>query len=404
MDMSTSSQEAYLDYAAATPMDPRVVEAMTPYLTDRFWNPSAPYTRARQAKQALEDARTQLARLIGARVDNIVLTAGATEANNLAFAASDSQAGSSVLVDAIEHESVLACAEVRPHAIVSVGPDGRVDPAAVATALTPQASLVSIELANGEIGTVQPIREVSRVVRTERSRRLDAGERRPLWLHVDASQAAGHLTVSVGSLGADLVTLSAAKIYGPKQVGLLWAADDVTLRPLVLGGGQEGGIRSGTENVAGAVAFARALELAVGEQKAESRRLAGLRNQLQRQLVQAFPWARVAGPSKDKYRLPNLLHISFPRLDARRLVILLERRGVSVGTGSACAASKMRVSHVLSAIGYPEEVAAGSLRITLGRPTTQEQVEYAAGAIKEVVTEEMDRMGLLAEDLSENPR
>ncbi|MBP3885607.1 MAG: aminotransferase class V-fold PLP-dependent enzyme, partial [Olsenella sp.] len=187
----------------------------------------------------------------------------------------------------------------------------------------------------------------------------------------------------------------------PKQVGLLWAADGVELRPLVLGGGQERGLRSGTENVAGAVAFARALELAEELRPRESRRLAALRDALERRLLAEFPWASVAGPRRSKLRLPGLLHISFPGLEARRLVILLERRGVSVGTGSACAASRMRVSHVLSALGVPDEVAAGSLRITLGRPTTPTDVDYAAAAIIDVVREESARLGIAGRRVGE---
>lgn len=392
-----SAMEAYLDYGAATPMDPRVVDAMRPYLSERFWNPSAPYARAREAKHALEEAHVRLARVIGARADGITLTAGATEANNLAFAVTDG----AVVVDAIEHESVLACAGVRPHVVVGVDACGRVDPTAVAAALTPEVGLVSIGLANGEIGTVQPVREIARAVARERRRRLEVSERRPLWLHVDASQAAGYLSVNVSSLGADLLTLSAAKVYGPKQVGLLWAADGVELRPLVLGGGQEGGLRSGTENVAGAVAFACALELAEKMRGQESRRLCDLRGRMQGRLCAAFPWAWVSGPRTGRWRLPGLLHLSFPLLDARRLVILLERRGVSVGTGSACAASKMRVSHVLRAIGMPDEVAAGSLRVTLGRPTTAEEVAYATEAIEAVVREEMERLCLSDEHMAE---
>lgn len=391
-----SVHEAYLDYAAATPMDPTVVEAMLPWLTERFWNPSAPYAHAREARRALEGARASLARVMGARADGLTLTAGATEANNLALAAADGV----VVTDAAEHESVLACAEARPHVLVGVDARCRVDVGAVERAITPEVGLVSVGLANGEVGTVQPIRELSQVIGRERARRLVAGERRPLWLHVDASQAAGHLSVNVSSLGADLMTLSAAKIYGPKQVGLLWSGDDVRLRPLVVGGGQEGGMRSGTENVAGVVAFARALELAEGMRKQESRRLERLRNELERSLVEAFPWAWVAGPRTGKGRLPGLLHISFPRLDARRLVILLERRGVSVGTGSACAASRMRVSHVLAAMGVPEEVAAGSLRITLGRPTTEAEVAYATQCVIEVVRGEVGRLGLSEDELS----
>ena len=387
------AHEAYLDYAAATPMDPQVVQAMLPYLSERFENPSAPYARARRARVALEEARATLAHLIGARPGNVVLTAGATEANNLAFATTDGP----VLVDAIEHESVLACAQARGAVVVPVTSDGRVDPRDVQAALTSEVTLVSIELANGEIGTIQPIREIANVVAAERDRRLRNGERTPLYLHADASQAAPVLSVNVSSLRVDLLTLSAAKLYGPKQVGLLWAADGVPLRPLVRGGGQESGVRSGTENVAGAVAFARALQLASELRAQEARRLAQLRDQLERSLREQIPWMITSGPRSAARRLPGLLSVSFPGLEARRLVVLLERRGVSVGTGSACAASRMRVSHVLQAIGLTEEEAAGSLRITLGRPTTSDDIAYAAQAIVACVHEECQRVGLDAQ-------
>lgn len=379
--------EAYLDYAAATPVAREVLDAMLPFFSAEFYNPSAPYAAARAVRTKVEEARATLAHLIGARPDCITFTAGATEANNLAFAATRGH----VVTDAIEHESVLACAEVRPHAIVGVGTDGRVDPHEIARAIQPTTQLVSIELANGELGTIQPVRAISEVVRAERARRLESGENAPIYLHVDASQAAGYLSVDVTTLGADLLTLSAAKVYGPKQVGLLWSSDEVALRPLVLGGGQEGGVRSGTENVPGVVGFARALELACERRKADARTVLDLRNHVQRELTAAFPWTVVSGPVRDKLRLPNLLHISFPGIEARRLVILLEREGVSVGTGSACAASRMQVSHVLDAIGMPREVSRGSLRITLGRPTTKEQVDYAIAAIERAVRSELAR-------------
>lgn len=383
-------RRCYLDYAAATPMAEKAARAMLPYLSERFENPSAPYAAARAVRADLEDARARLAHVIGARPDNVTLTAGATEANNLAFAVAEG----TVVTIATEHESTLACARAREHKIVGVGPDGRVSPADVAAALDDGVGLVSVGLANGEIGCIQPVREIARVVAAERERRLEAGIARPIYLHTDASQAAGHVSVNVSSLGCDLMTLSAAKVYGPKQVGLLWAADGVELRPLVRGGGQEHGLRSGTENVAGAVAFAVALELAEAARGVESRRLAALRDDLERRLLAEFPWARVTGPRSRKLRLPGLLHVSFPGLEARRLVIGLERLGVSVGTGSACAASRMRVSHVLEALGVPEEVAAGSLRITLGRPTTEADVDYAVRCICRVVREEMARLGI----------
>ena len=382
--------QAYLDYGAATPLDPQVLEAMMPYLTGEFYNPSAPYALARRTRDALEQARTTLASLIGARPASITLTAGATEANNLAFAAVDGH----VVTSAIEHESVLACAKEYSHTLVGVGPDGRVDLPALRRAITPATQLVSVELANGEVGAIQPVREIAQAVATERMRRLGAGEHNPIYLHTDASQAALTHASNVSSLGADLLTLSAAKVYGPKQVGLLWASDDVRLRPLVRGGGQEGGVRSGTENVAGVIGFARAFELACANRKEEARRLQELRNRLQSRLEAAFPSMVVSGPKRSKLRLPGLLHVSFAGLDAMRLVIGLERLGVSVGTGSACAASRMQVSHVLTAMGVLQEVARGSLRMTLGRPTTTDEIDYAAEAIERVVRSEAARVGV----------
>lgn len=396
MSTGTDATSAYLDYAAATPMAPEVVEAMTPYLTGRFYNPSSPYELARGVRDDMERARATLARAIGARPAAITLTAGATEANNLAFAAVEGH----VVVDAAEHESVLACAGTHPRRTVNVGDDGRVDPEAVRRAITPGTELVSVELANGEIGTVQPVREISRVVAKERARRIDEGEKTPIYLHTDASQALGSMAVNVASLGVDMVTLSAAKIYGPKQVGLLWTSDDVRLRPLVLGGGQENGVRSGTENVAGVVGFARAMELAQDCRGEESRRLETLRGRLEEGLSSAFPWMVVSGPRRARDRLPGLLHVSFPGLEARRLVILLERSGVSVGTGSACAASRMRSSHVLQAIGLPRGAAEGSLRLTLGRPTTSAEVDYAIRVIVFAVHGEMERLGRTDADMT----
>ncbi|MBO7674739.1 MAG: aminotransferase class V-fold PLP-dependent enzyme, partial [Atopobiaceae bacterium] len=316
------------------------------------------------------------------------LTAGATEANNLAFAAVDGE----VLCDAIEHESVLACVQARGGLVLPVAADGRVDPAELERTLTPMTQLVSIELANGEVGTIQPLRELARVVRNERMRRLEAGSHVPLLLHTDVSQAAGFVSINASTLGVDLMTLSAAKVYGPKQVGALWHADGVALRPIVRGGGQEGGLRSGTENVAGAVGFACALELAERLRKQESSRLAKLSARVRQGLAQAVPDVVFSGPARARDRLPGLVHASFPGVEARRLVIALERRGVFVGTGSACAASRMRVSHVLEALGLPEQVSMGSLRVTMGRPTTQKDVDAAVAAIAECVAAERARM------------
>ena len=382
------TESVYLDYAAATPMAPEVVDAMSPYWSERFYNPSAPYAAARGVRAELDEAKARIARVLGSRAANVTLTAGATEANNLAFAAVDGE----VLCDAIEHESVLACVQARGGLVLPVAADGRVDPAELERTLTPMTQLVSIELANGEVGTIQPLRELARVVRNERMRRLEAGSHVPLLLHTDVSQAAGFVSINASTLGVDLMTLSAAKVYGPKQVGALWHADGVALRPIVRGGGQEGGLRSGTENVAGAVGFACALELAERLRKQESSRLAKLSARVRQGLAQAVPDVVFSGPARARDRLPGLVHASFPGVEARRLVIALERRGVFVGTGSACAASRVRVSHVLEALGLPEQVSMGSLRVTMGRPTTQKDVDAAVAAIAECVAAERARM------------
>ena len=295
-----------------------------------------------------------------------------------------------VVTTAIEHSAVLACAQAHPHTLVPVNHHGLVDPEAVRAAIQSQTVLISIGLANNEIGTVQPLRAISEVVQSVRQQRLMEGNTTPLYLHSDASQCAGQLDVNVSTLGVDMLTLNAAKIYGPKQVGLLWTARGVQLEPLVLGGGQERGLRSGTENVAGALGFARALQIAVDGRKDEAARLLALRKTLQHQLLEAFPEAVVSGHKKRC--LPGLLHISFSGLDAERLVYLLENEGVYVATGAACAANKATRSHVLEAIGLPPEVADGSLRLTLGRLSTEENTARAAEIIIRVVRSEYERV------------
>ena len=403
-------REIYLDHAAATPLDARVRVAMEPYLADQFFNPSSPYAPAWETRHAFEAARADLAHAIGAKPAEVILTAGATESVNLAFTVLAGLArpmGAPVLngdggemkqedemahvvTTAIEHSAVLACAQARPHTLIPVNHHGLVDPEMVRVAITPETRLVSIGLANNEIGTVQPLRAISEVVQQVRQQRLMEGNTTPLYLHSDASQCAGQLDVNVSTLGVDMLTLNAAKIYGPKQVGLLWTARGVQLRPLVLGGGQERGLRSGTENVAGVIGFARALQIAVESRKEEAARLLQLRKGLQRQLLDAFPEAVVSGHKK--HCLPGLLHISFPGLDAERLVYLLENEGVYVATGAACAANKATRSHVLEAIDLPPEVADGSLRLTLGRLSTEENTARAAEIITRVVRTEYERI------------
>ncbi len=375
----------YLDYAAATPLDDRVLAAMQPFFSVDFYNPSAPYAPAIEVRHSYEAAKAVIAHAIGARPDELVMTAGATESINLAFRS----IGGHVVTTNIEHHAVLAAAKEGEHTLVPADARGMVQADAIEQSIQPHTRLVSVALANNELGTIQPLRDIAEVVRRIRQQRLDAGDHTPLYFHSDASQGVGQLDVNVARLGLDMVTLNAAKAYGPKQVGLLWAAPHVILSPIIVGGGQERGLRSGTENVAGVVGFAKAMELASAHRKHESQRLAGLRDTLQRSLTEAFPQAVISG--HQKHRLAGHLHISFPNLDAERVLFALESRGVLVATGSACAANKGTRSHVLVAIGLAAEVADGSLRLTLGHGTDLATIETAAAIITEEVQREYAR-------------
>jgi len=375
----------YLDHAAATPVDAKVLAAMQPFFADNFYNPSAPYAPAIAVRRQYEAAKQVIARAIGAKADDLVMTAGATESINLAFAA----VAGPVVTSNIEHHAVLAAARRHDATLIEADEKGIVSAQAVAAALTPETQLVSIALANNELGTIQPLRDIAEVIREERARRLAGGSHVPLYLHTDASQGVGQLDVNVARLGIDMLTLNAAKVYGPKQVGVLWASSSVVLTPSIVGGGQERGLRSGTENVAGVIGFAKAMELASAHRKFESDRLQRLRDDMQAALTKAFPQAVVSG--NQRHRLAGHLHISFPGLDAERVLFALEMRGVLVATGSACAANKGTRSHVLTAIGLAPEVADGSLRLTLGHLSTDENTARATTIIIEEIRKEYQR-------------
>jgi len=383
---SVDDSMIYLDHAAATPMDPKVIAAMQPYFTELFYNPSAPYSPAIKVRRDYEAAKATLARAIGGKGDEIIITAGATESVNLAF----KSIGGHVVTANIEHHAVLEAAKQLDHTLVAADERGMVTAASIKAAVRPDTRLVSIALANNELGTIQPLRDIGEIVRKEREARLARGDYTPIYLHSDASQGVGQLDVNAARLGVDLLTLNAAKVYGPKQVGLLWSASHVELSPIIRGGGQERGIRSGTENVAGAIGFAKALELATEHRKFESDRLAKLRDLLEKRLHDAFPGAVVSG--HHKHRLAGHLHMSFPHLDAERVLFALEARNVLVATGSACAANKGTRSHVLTAIGLAPEVADGSLRMTLGHLSTDETIAEAATRIIEEIQREYDRV------------
>ena len=376
----------YLDHAAATPLDERVFLAMQPYFSDLFYNPSSPYSQALAVRREYEAAKQAIASCIGAKGDELVITAGATESINLAFGSMDGH----VVTANIEHHAVLAAAKRHDYTIIEADERGFITAEAVRAAIRPDTKLVSVALANNELGTVQPLRDIAAVIRAEREKRLEQNDTTPIYLHSDASQGAGQLDIHVARLGVDLLTLNAGKVYGPKQVALLWASSHVRLTPQIVGGGQERGLRSGTENVAGVIGFAKAMELAERHRKSESEHLRKLRDDLQTRLVAAFPEAVISG--HQKRRLPSHLHISFPNVDAERLIFALEVRGVLVATGSACAANKGTRSHVLTAIGLAPEIADGSLRLTLGHLSTEENTAQAADILIEEITREYQRM------------
>lgn len=380
-----SDEVIYLDHAAATPLDERVFAAMKPYMTEFFYNPSSPYEPAIRVRRMYEDAKHIIAQSIGGKGDELVMTAGATESINLAFGSVRGH----VVTATIEHHAVLEAAKRMNHTLVSADTKGIVSADAIRAAIRPDTQLVSVALANNELGTIQPLRDIATVIHAERSARLERDDITPIYLHSDASQGAGQLDIHTARLGVDMLTLNAGKVYGPKQVGLLWTASHVRLQPQIVGGGQERGLRSGTENVAGVVGFAKAMELAERHRKTESQRLIGLRDALQQRLIDAFPDAVVSG--SQKRRLPGHLHISFPDVDAERLVFALEMRGVLVATGSACAANKGTRSHVLTAIGLAPNIADGSLRLTLGHLSNATNSDRVASILIEEINREKQR-------------
>lgn len=369
----------YLDHAAATPLDKQVLAAMQPFFNDQFYNPSSPYRAAKVVRDAVNDARARVAHWLGAKTSEVIFTAGATESVNLAIVGvMRRHQGANVLVGSIEHEAVLSAAKQFPHKLLPVKPDGVVDLEELKKSIDDQTVLISIGYANNEIGTIQPLSEVAEMVREIRQLRKLKNNSLPLYIHTDASQAACYLDLHASRLGVDLITLNGGKMYGPKQTGVLYVNAQVEVQPLVQGGGQEMGLRSGTENVTGIIGLATALDIAQTNRKEAVKKASLLRDQLQAKLS-VFPEAMVNG--NQKRRLPNLLHISWPGLDGERLVMMLDEQGLMVSTGSACAANKQTASHVLKALGLSGKLVAGSLRLTVGRSTTPKEIDKAASII-----------------------
>jgi cysteine desulfurase len=378
------SDSIYLDYAAATPMDAAVLAAMQPYFSEQFYNPSATYLPAVAVRKDIEMARTKTAHWLGARPTEIVFTAGGTEANNLAIRGIMEQyPGKKVLVSGIEHESVLRPAHQYDCTEAPAGADGIVAIPALANLVDDQTVLVSVMYANNEVGTVQPIRQLSQALQAIRKQRREQGNDLPLYLHTDAAQAAAYLDLHAARLGVDLLTLNAGKIYGPKQCGVLFVAHHVRVEPQIFGGGQERGVRSGTENVAGVVGLSVALELVQSRRHEEGERLQTLQRTFFELLGQIVPQAIVNGSRK--HRLPNNVHITIPGQDNERLLLELEQRGILCAAGSACSASNEEPSHVLKAMGLSEAAAQASLRFSMGYQTTEADVRRTVKALAELI-------------------
>lgn len=372
----------YLDHAAATPVDPVVLKAMKPYFTDNFYNPSATYYAARGARKALEEARSSVAHWLGARPSEIIFTAGGSEANNLAIHGTMRQyPEANIVISAIEHESVLEPAHSYDCREATVDQEGRIDLKDLESKIDDQTAMVSIMYANNEVGTVQPIREIAKFLETVRKKRGPKGL--PLIFHTDAAQASNYLDLHVARLGVDLMTINGGKIYGPKQSGALYVKGGLELIPQVQGGGQERGLRSGTESVAAAVGFATALDITQTTRHDETHRLEGLRDLFFKLVDEEVPEVIINGSRK--WRLANNVHITLPGTDNERLLFALDEKGIMAAAGSACSASNEEPSHVLRAMGIKESDAQASLRLTMGRHTTEEDVRRTVKTLKSIL-------------------
>ncbi|MGZ6256161.1 MAG: cysteine desulfurase family protein [Candidatus Limnocylindria bacterium] len=372
----------YLDHAATTPLRAEVLEAMLPYLSEHFGNASSLHASGRRARQGLDEARERIAAILGAKPREIVFTGGGSEADNLAIkgaAWAASANGRHIVTSGVEHKAILnSCAILERSGFevtyLPVDRYGRVDPAEVEAAITERTTLVSIMYANNEVGTIQPIAEIGAICR-----------RRGVLFHTDAIQAAGFLPLDVDKLAADLLSLAAHKVYGPKGVGALFVRQGTALLPQMQGGAQERQRRAGTENVAGIVGFARALELVQadpGARDAENGRLAGLRDRL---LAAVRDVAAVEATGHPVERLPHSASWLVDGIEGGDLVAALDLEGIEASTGSACTSGSAEPSHVLLAMGIDPERAHGALRLTAGRGVTSADIEHAAEVLRAVI-------------------
>lgn len=367
-----------MDHSSTTAVDPAVTEAMLPYFSDKFGNPSSMYIIGRQAKRAIEEARQKVADLIGAKKEEIIFTGSGTESDNLAIKGSafkNRKKGDHIITSSIEHHAVLhVCKYLELQGFkvtyLPVNKDGIVNPDDVEKAITPQTILITIMHANNEIGTLQPIEEIGKIAREKN-----------VPFHTDAVQTAGKLPLDVETLGVSLLSMSAHKMYGPKGVAALYLRKGTFIEPLFHGGGHERNLRSSTENVPGIVGFGKACELAK-ERMPDEMKIAALRDSLIRGILEIKDSYLNGHPTK---RLPNNANFRFSYIEGESMILNLDMKGVAASTGSACSSTSLEPSHVLLAIGLKPEEAHGSLRLTLGRENTQEDVDYVVSILPEIV-------------------
>jgi cysteine desulfurase len=378
--MSTAKR-VYMDHAAGKPVDPRVVEAMLPHMKTFYGNPSSLHQFGQEARKALEDARTKIAELINAeRKESIIFTSGATESNNMAIkgvANRNKDHGTRIITSSIEHMSVVnTCKFLTTKGFeavfLPVDNYGFVKLESLEKELTDKTVLVSIVYANGEIGTIQPMKEISKIVHSKNA-----------YLHVDATAACGQVPINVKEEGIDLLTVSSNNMYGPKGIGALYIKEGIRIEPLLHGGGQERGLRSGTENLPSIVGFGRAAEIAKKEMQSESGKLVRLRDRLIDGLLRPIPFSFLNGhPTK---RLPDNVSVRYSFIEGESMLLSLDMMGVAASSGSACTAKTLEPSHVLLAIGLKHEEAHGSLMFTLGRQNTEEEVDYVVSLMPSIV-------------------
>jgi len=367
-----------MDYAATTPVRPEVLEAMAPYFSERFGNPSSLYALAREAKEAVEEARGRVAAAIGADPGEIFFTAGGTEADNWAIKGTALRGkGDHIVTSAIEHHAVIQpcrALERQGYRVTYLPVDefGRVDPADAEDAIADETILVSVMAANNEIGTVQPIGEIGRIAH-------DHG----VLFHTDAVQAIGAVPIDVAAMEIDLLSLSGHKFYGPKGTGALYIRQGTRIESLIHGGGQERGRRAGTENVPGIVGLGRAIEVATADIEGHNRRIAAMRDRLIRGVLDTIPDTRLNGHPTE--RLANNANFSFRYVEGESILLLLDAHGICASTGSACSSGSSEPSHVLLATGLTPEEAHGSLRLTLGDANTADDIDYVLRLLPEAI-------------------